>query len=356
MLQADSDAGAGDVSFGAARIAALSHETSSVLELELEAFDNKALLEPLPGQFVSVRFKPSSNVSAVVRSFSLCGPPATGRYRLGIKSNPDGTASRALVERANVGDILDVSPPMGSFVLEPGNGPIVLVGAGIGITPLLAMLYAVVFGQTHRDVWWIYGARSRAEHPFANDVRSLLASLAHVHAHTRYSRPGAKDVIERDYDSVGHVDAALIERCAAPREADFYLCGPGAMLDDVGAGLRAWGVNSKQIHSEVFASTAAATMARVGESPVASLAAPRVSFARSGLAVRWKATDRTLLDLAERCDVSVPWLCRLGMCHTCETALLSGTVRYNPVPIEPPDAASVLLCCAQPVDDIVLDR
>jgi ferredoxin-NADP reductase len=356
MLRADAAAGAGSCTFRPTRIAALTRETTSVLELDLEPADGSALCLPLPGQYVSVRFKPSPNAPPVVRCFSLCGPPTTARYRLGVKSNPSGTASRALVDASRVGDSLDVSTPQGSFVLKPGDGPIALVSAGIGITPVLAMLYALKSEHTQREVWWFYGARNRAQHPFANDVNALLAASPSVHPHTRYSRPGPGDVLGRGYDSVGRVDAALIERCGVPAEAEFYVCGPAGLLDDVRAGLGFWGVDPNRIHSEVFASPSDATTGRVTASPDAPLATPLVSFARSGRAFQWNAADRTLLDLAERCDVSVPWLCRLGMCHTCETTLLSGSVRYHPMPMDPPSRGNVLLCCAQPDGDIVLDR
>jgi ferredoxin-NADP reductase len=355
MPEADPEDGAGGVGFCPARIAALAHETTSVLELELEACDGAALSLPLPGQYVMLRMKPAPDAPHIVRSFSLCGPATTARYRLGIKSHPGGTASRIL-ETAGVGDVLDLSSPQGSFVLKPGDGPIALVSAGIGITPVLAMLYALAAEASQREVWWLYGARNRAEHPFADDVRTLLATLPHGHAHTCYSRPGADDVVGRDFDSVGHVDAALIERLGVPAEAEFYLCGPGEFLDDGRAGLRSRGVSECRIHSEIFVAASSPASRQVTAPPVGPVSESLVSFARSGRAVRWNAAERTLLELAEQHDIDVPWLCRMGVCHTCETRLLSGSVAYRPVPPQAPADGNVLLCCSQPVADVVLDR
>lgn len=355
MPGADPADRSGGTAFRPARIAALAHQTTNVLELELEPADGPALPRPLPGQFVALRFKPTPDAPSVVRNFSLCGSPAAPRYRLGIKADPNGTASRMLVGTARVGDLLDVSPPLGSFVLRSGAGPVALVSAGIGITPVLAMLYVLVAEKTQREVWWFYGARNRAEQPFSSDVRRLLAALPNGHAHTCYSRPAAADVPGRDFDSVGYVDAALIEGCGVPAEAEFYLCGPGGFIEDGCLGLRARNVAADHIHSEIFVAPSAPTRDPVTQTPAAPLADPLVSFARTGSAVHWNAAVHSLLELAETSGVDVPWLCRMGVCHTCQSGLLSGSVRYHPVPLQPPTDGNVLLCCSQPVGDIVLD-
>ncbi|HTJ24647.1 MAG TPA: MOSC and FAD-binding oxidoreductase domain-containing protein [Candidatus Limnocylindria bacterium] len=344
------------------RIAALTHETSDVVSVELEAPSGAVLPIPLPGQFVVVRLQPEGSATPVMRSFSLCGPPSSTQYRLGIKCEPHGIAGTYLAARSRVGELLEVSAPRGAFVLQADDTPAILLSAGIGATPVLAMLHALAAEHSQREIWWIHGARSRAEHPFAAEVRGLLAALPRGRAHVRYSRPGPQDERGRDYDSSGRLDAQLLAQLDIARESDFYLCGPPAFLDEFRAGLAAWGVAARRIRSEVFGSGPAMTPGIVGSArraphaPADAVAAgPLVSFARSSLAVHWDAASGSLLELAEACDVPVRWSCRTGVCHSCESGLISGTVRYAPDPLEAPAAGNLLLCCSRPDGDVVLD-
>jgi ferredoxin-NADP reductase/MOSC domain-containing protein YiiM/ferredoxin len=348
--------------FRPGRIAALNHETSSIVSLELEATDGAALSVPLPGQFVVVRLRSEPNATPVMRSFSLCGMPNTSRYRLGIKCEPHGAASTYLSERASPGDALELSAPRGAFVLRPGEEPVVLMSAGIGVTPVLAMLHALAAERSRRTIWWLHGARERAEDAFADEVRGLLGALSESHEHVRYSRPGAGDQIGRDFDSVGHLDIALLEQLGVARNSDFYLCGPTSFLTDLRTALAAWGVAGAQIHSETFGSGPSVTPGIVGAArhaphrPAgAAGTGPLVSFARSNLAVTWDEKYASLLDLAEACEVPVRWSCRTGVCHTCESGLISGTVRYRPEPLDPPAAGNLLSCCSQPEGEVVID-
>jgi ferredoxin-NADP reductase/MOSC domain-containing protein YiiM len=348
--------------FRQARIAVLANEISSVISLELEATDKAALTAPLPGQFVVVRLRPQPEATPVMRSFSICGTPSVTRYRLGIKHEANGVASTYLAERAQIDDELEVSAPRGAFVLQSGEGPVVLLSAGIGVTPVLAMLQALATERSPREVWWLYAARNRAEHPFAAEVRGLLAMLPHAHEHVRYSRPAADDLIGRDFHSPGRLDVALFSQLGVERNSDFYLCGPPAFLEDMRTGLVGWGVAAQRVHSEVFGSGPSMTPGvlvgshRAPHPPAgAPGTGPLVSFARSNLSVPWETTAQSLLELAEACDVPVRWSCRTGVCHSCETGLISGTVQYGPDPLEPPAVGDLLLCCSKPQGDVVLD-
>jgi ferredoxin len=165
-----------------------------------------------------------------------------------------------------------------------------------------------------------------------------------------------------DYDATGHLDVKVLEEAGIPRDGDFYVCGPSSFIRDLSAGLSAWGVPSQRIHFELFSGapalapgvTAAPTPAP--HQPEGSPGAgPLVSFARSGIAVRWRANDQSLLELAEACDVPVRWSCRTGVCHNCETGLISGSVTYQPDPLDAPAEGNVLICCSRPKSDVVLD-
>jgi ferredoxin-NADP reductase len=240
-----------------------------------------------------------------------------------VKIAPQGRAGTYLESSVRVGDVLDASAPRGGFVLRAGEGPVVLLSAGIGATPVLAMLHALVATASRREVWWLHGAKNRESHPFAVDVRRLVAQLARGRRYICYSRP-AGDELGQDYDAARHLDVATLDALAVPRDGDFYLCGPPRFMHDLTAGLAARGVPPDRIHTEIFAGLEAMTPGVVGGAPRAPHVPSDdpgsgllVSFARSGLAVHWSSSKhRSLLELAEACDVPVRWSCRTGVCHT----------------------------------------
>ncbi len=344
------------------RVSRMARESDSVISLELVSTDSSALAVALPGQFVVVRLRPQPDGPPVVRSYSLSGAPGTGCYRLGIKQEPHGVASNHFATRLRIGDILEVSAPRGSFVLGSGDGPVVLLSAGIGVTPILAMLHALAAEPSARNVWWLHGASNRNEHPFAGEARLLLGKLPHARSRVQYSAPRPEDVAGVDFDAPGRLEMASLEHLGVSRESDFYMCGPTAFMRDFAAGLVAWGVAPERVHTEIFgpgkSKTPGITSVPVqSPHPPASVPGrgPRVTFARSGLDVSWDPTFHSILELAEACDVPVQWACRMGVCHSCEMALIAGTVNYNPEPLERPGEGKVLTCCSRPQGDVVID-
>ena len=255
-----------------------------------------------------------------------------------------------------------MSAPRGSFTLQQGKRPVVLVSAGIGATPVLAMLQALAAEQSRREIWWIHGARNSSEHPFAAEVRDLLKTLPGSRSHIRYSAPKPTDRPTVDFDRVGRVGVQVFEEMDVPPDADFYICGPAAFMSGLVDGLAGWGVSPRRLHTENFGSGpsmtpgVAATSQRPPHPPAeAAEVGPLVSFTRSNLAVHWGSAFHSLLELAEACDVPVRWSCRTGVCHNCETGLISGSVTYRPDPVEPPADGNLLICCSQPQGDIALD-
>ncbi len=237
-----------------------------------------------------------------------------------------------------------------------------LLSAGIGLTPVLAMLHALAAGGSRRDVWWIHGARNGAEQAFAAEAKTLLQSLPRGHSHIRYSAPAPTDRAGVDFDGSGRVSVRGLQELGAPREADFYLCGPTAFMSSLTADLASWGVPAERLHSENFGSGPAMTPGIVGASPRAphlpdrpAGSGPIVSFARSNLSLHWDPACQSLLELAEACDVPVRWACRTGVCHNCETALIAGAIDYFVEPLTPPASGDLLICCSRPRGDVVLD-
>jgi ferredoxin-NADP reductase/MOSC domain-containing protein YiiM len=344
------------------KVASIDRECRSVVSLVLEPVDARPLTVPMPGQFVVLRLRTQADAPPVLRSYSLSGAQDAARYRITIKQEPHGIASTYLCTQLRTGDLLDVSAPRGAFTLERGDRPVVLLSAGVGVTPVLAMLHALAAHASPRPVWWIYGARNRLDHPFAREVRDLLVNLPQARSHVRYSRPEATDRLGVDFDAAGRLNVAALGKLGVPRESDFYLCGSGAFLEDFTTGLGGWGAARDRVHTEIFGS-GKPIMPGVKETPRRPPHAPagppgkgpRISFARAGLTVSWDSKFQSLLELAEACDVPVRWACRTGVCHTCECGVVSGSVTYDPEPLDPPADGNVLTCCSRPREDLVID-
>ncbi len=344
------------------RVSRIHRETDSVLSLILVTADGHLLAAAQPGQFVVLRLRPNPDAPPLLRSYSLSDKPSEDHYRVSIKQELNGVASTYLHRHVQVGDVLDVSAPRGSFTLRPGDRPIVLLSAGVGATPVLAMLHALAAGASPRQVWWLYGARNQDEHPFAQESRGLVQALPHSRSRILYSRPAPDDRLDLEFTATGHLGIPVLDELGVPRDADFYLCGPSIFLRDLSAGLAAWGVATDRVHMEIFGPGESMTPG-ISAAPVrpAHAAAgpsdqgPQVSFARSGLTVRWDEKYQSLLELAEACDVPVRWSCRTGVCHNCESGLISGAVSYRPDPLDPPAAGDLLICCSQPQEDVVID-
>jgi ferredoxin-NADP reductase/ferredoxin len=348
--------------FRPAQIVDLSRLTRDVVAVSLAATDSGALDPAEPGQFVVVKTAGAIGLAPIVRSYSLTASTESGRCEIAVKCEPNGSMGGYLSGRARVGDKLEMSAPRGSFVLSDDTRPVVLMSAGIGITPVLAMLRSLAAARSSRRVWWLYGARSGVEHPFAADVRALLSDLANAQWHVRYSRPAANDRAGSDFDSVGRLEAGLIQQLGISAESAFYLCGPSLFLQELKAGLYACGIPMEQVHSEVFGARPSLNPGIVSAHrttphapPGPAGAGPAVSFARSGIAATWDPRYASLLEFAEACDVPTRWSCRTGVCHTCESGLIAGEVRYGPAPLQPPAPGNVLPCCSVPASAIVLD-
>jgi ferredoxin-NADP reductase len=343
------------------RVSRKVRESGNVISLLLEPTDGQPIAVPLPGQFVVLQLGPAS-APALMRSYSLSGEPGAAYYRVSVKREAHGAAGGYVDDKLQVGDIVQASAARGSFTLRPGDTPVVLLSAGIGVTPVLAMLHSLAAEASTREIWWLYGTRNGREHPFAGETRGLLNALADHHSHICYSSPDPEDRPNVDFDAPGRLNMKVLQQLDLPYDGDFYICGPSTFMSDLTAGLAALGVARDRIHTETFGagpSTTpgiAAAPSRPAHLPAGPAGpGPLVSFARTGLNVRWGPTFHSLLELAEACDVPVRWSCRAGVCHTCETGLVAGKIGYRPDPIDAPADGNVLICCSQPEGDVVID-
>jgi len=297
------------------------------------------------------------------RSYSLSGPLSTERYRISVKIDPNGAAGNYLGEQLRVGDRLDVSSPRGSFVLQPGERPIVLLSAGIGATPVLAMLHALAVERSTRQVMWLHTARDGQHHPFAGEVRRLMRVLVNGHSYVCYSRPDSIDKTGEVFNVTGRFSRSVFDELGLPRDADVYLCGPTRFMADMKEVLAALGVAPERVHIEIFSGGESMTPGVVGAMTRAphppsneANTGPFVSFARSAISAHWDASRYgNILEMAEACDVPVRWACRTGVCHNCESGLVSGAVIYEPEPLDKPADGNLLVCCSRPIGDVVVD-
>jgi len=353
------------------RIVSKNRESDDVQSLVFSSDDGAVLPPFLPGQHIIVRINLGRGQENLTRNYSLSGSPSTGDFRIGVKREPNGVVSTFIHQNLKVGDIVEVSAPRGNFVLSEEEGPVVLIGAGVGITPVLAMLHSLAESSLRlgaagkhsgRPVWWVYAAQDSRHHPFAEEVRRLLAGMGNARSHVVYSRPLPSDTLGVHYDLAGHITTSIFDNLGVPKSADFYLCGPTGFMDAMTGALKEWGGASPRIHIELFGpgqSLAPADLETTQKKPHPPEGepgtGPNVSFAKSGLTVPWQPRFRSILELAEACDVPVKWFCRSGVCHTCECGLIGGNVTYSPEPLDPPSDGDALICCSTPRGNIQLD-
>jgi ferredoxin-NADP reductase/MOSC domain-containing protein YiiM len=373
LLRSRSDGNAGLAPASAARpaapgfrplkVTAMNWESADVVSLTMQRPDGPPLSEALPGQYLVLRLQPSAGGAPLFRSYSLSGPVSTDRYRISVKIEPNGAGGAYIRDHVRLGDVLEVSSPRGTFALQSSEGPVVLFSAGIGVTPVLAMLYTLSSAHSTRPALWLHAARDGKHFPFAAEVRRLVSGLAHGRSYVCFSRPEDDDRLGTDFDLAGRFSQAVFDKVGLTPDAEVYLCGPNRFMADMRAALSEHGVRPDRVHVEIFNGgessmpgvTGAVTKAP-HRPPLDPEIGPLVSFARSGIAAHWNpSVYQSVLELAEACDVPVRWSCRTGVCHNCESGLISGNVAYEPQPLDLPATGNLLICCSRPVDDVVVD-
>ena len=338
------------------RVARIVDESRSIRSFHLASTDGFEAMPAKAGQYLTIRLPLSDASVPAVRSYTLSGPPGLG-YRISVKR--DGAVSRHLHDVLNVGDTIEARVPAGDFVIDAREARhAVLIAGGIGITPLLAMLYHLVLegartGVT-RPTLLLHAAHSKAERPFDDEI-SVLIEQAHSAIRVVRVLGQTADAIEsQDYEALGRIDTALLARHLPIGDCDFYLCGPSAFMRDLYKGLRELNVPDTRIHAESFGSAALskdvpAASAQPFLAPVAT-GPVLVGFVASHRTAQWTPASGSLLDLAERNGLTPAYGCRAGHCGSCRTRLLAGTVTYLVEPAAGLAADDALICCAQPAE------
>ncbi len=333
-------------------------ESEAITSFYLRRADGKALARHEPGQFLPIRLTIPGEAGPTLRTYTISDAPHGAHYRLSIKrEGGDALVSNFLHDHARPGFRLEAMAPRGKFVLDRSSErPVVLLSAGVGITPMIAITNFIInegLRTRHfRRTTFIHGARHGQAHAFGDHVRKLAAKHDALSAHICYSHPGEHDRLGETHDSEGHVDIALLKRLLPFDDHDFYLCGPPEFMQALYDGLTGLGVRDERIHYEAFGpATVLKHDARprpptaIGEAVDGPVA---VEFANSDVEAIWSPDKGTLLDLAEAAGLNPAFSCRSGVCGTCATRIKCGQVDYIEEPSAPHGDDEVLICCSTP--------
>jgi ferredoxin-NADP reductase len=229
------------------RVAKLVRETADTQSVYFAPEDGRALPQFLPGQYVTLSLRMPGEVKPVIRCYSLSHGTGEDYYRCTVKEVPPpadrpelpfGKASRHINRRLADGELVDLKAPHGNFTLDPARQtPVVLIGAGIGVTPLFSMLEAVAASGSQRQLMAFLQFRSGEHHPLKTELTALARQHPNIQLVTAYSTLGAGDVIGRDYDLRGRLSLETIKKCLRGSDHDYYLCGPGPFMESLVAGL-----------------------------------------------------------------------------------------------------------------------
>ncbi len=329
-------------------------ESQTITSFYLEPNDGGPLLRYQPGQHVTLRLTLPGRTGALLRSYTLSEAPGHPHYRITVKREGTGLVSGFLHDMVKVGDVVFAAQPQGDFYLPlASRRPVVLLSAGVGITPMLSMVEAIAQEPAPREVWFLHGSRNERGQAMRQYLRNLALAHPKIQVHFHHSQPDAWETAGQEYDAVGRLDVAFLQRQLPSPDADFYLCGPPAFIETLYEGLRTWGIADERLFYEYFG--AGKSLRPPTGTALFSATAYTVGLARSGRRLAWTGAEASLLDLLEAHAVYPPSSCRQGTCLTCSTGLVSGEIGYEPEPLAEPFDGDILVCCAQPHSDLILD-
>lgn len=333
-------------------------ESSTIRSFHLMSNDGKGLIAHKAGQHLPIRVTLPGDADPTLRTYTISCAPSDAGYRISVKR--DGRVSRFLHDHVQQGSVIEAKAPAGGFTIDAAaTRPAVLVAAGVGITPMLAMLRHVVFEglrtRTTRQTWLIHTARNRAERAFDGEIDALVAAAQGAVRVVRIvSRPGPDERTGRDHDGVGRLTADTFRQILHFGDYDFYLCGPGGFMQDLYDGLRDLSVTDARIHAEAFGPSALVRRpdqsAAVPQLPQPAATSVAVVFTASGKEARWQPDSGSLLDLAEARGLKPQHSCRAGSCGSCAVRLLKGKVVYPLETTAPVGPGEILVCSAVPAD------
>lgn len=333
-------------------------ETPEIQSFTLASPDGGALPRFLPGQYLTIRVPAAPDKPPTIRNYSLSSAPAAGQYRISVKREDLGIVSPWLHANLTAGRTLHAAKPRGDFTLTGSGRPVLFVSAGIGVTPLMAMLHSLAAEHSPRHVTWLQVAKTPSQRPFGSEVTELLAALPASSAHIFYTIDLPRETRSPTTEHVhyGRPDGTALNALALAADTDAYVCGPSSFMTSMTALIAETGIEPARIFTEAFGPSAVPNRTAAPHPPNGTPGGgPSITFSRSGLEVPFSDRFANLLEFAEACDVPTRWSCRTGVCQNCITPLVSGSVTYRPQPLDDPGSEWALLCCATPANNLVLD-
>lgn len=344
-------------------------EGGGICSFYLKPHDNKAFPPFEPGQYLTFNLRIPGKDKPVIRCYSLSDSPLErDYYRVSIKKlppprdkpdAPPGLSSCFFHDQLEEGDIVDCKTPGGKFYMDQSkHTPVVLIGGGVGLTPVLSMVNTIALSGSKRETHFFYGVRNRSEHVMKEHLEALARDNENIYLHVCYSDPTEDDVEGRDYQHAERVSVDLFKRVLPSNNYDFYICGPPPMMESLVRDLDEWGVPDASVHFEAFgpASVKKAHPKPAGDAAPAEAAKTfEIKFAKSGKSLTWDGSFDSLLEFAESNGVAIDSGCRAGNCGTCITALRDGAVKYVEEPGAQPEDGSCLVCISVPNSNMTLE-
>lgn len=342
------------------QVAAIEQEALDCKSFYLLPADGRPLPRFEPGQYLTFELPVDAGESPLVRCYSLSDRPREDYYRVTVKriaatpgneSFPEGQGSSFLHRTVEVGATLNVRAPQGAFFLDPRDDcAVVLIGAGVGITPIASMVQSIAHDVSRRQAFIFGGFRNSREQPLANQMRQACAAHENLHFDISYSRPMPGDQRGRDYDCHGRIDIHRLREVLPSNNFRFYLCGPAPMMEALVPALLDWGVPDDHIYFEAFGPASVRRLRGGKESEPHS-----VSFAKTKKNLVWTGDEPSLLEFAESNGVTLESGCRAGNCGECLTGVRSGKCAHIKNPGVPVGDQECLACIAVPEEDLVLE-
>ena len=320
------------------RVAKKVMEKGDCCSFYLEPHDGRELPAFLPGQYLTFKLKVPGQPKEVTRCYSLSDSPNPQYYRVTIKrvppppkspELPPGVSSNHFHSNVNEGDILDVKAPSGNFHIDvEAQSPVVLIGGGIGVTPMLSMVNYLISLPIKREAHFFYGVRNGSEHMHKELLNQIAQDHPNIHINVCYSDAVEGEEQGKDFQFGERVSVDLFKRELGVNNFDFYTCGPPPMMESITKGLQEWGVPDSRIHYEAFGPATVKKVANPAAAPAADGPALEVKFVNSNRSVNWTSASSSILELAEANGIKIDSGCRAGNCGSCVTTVRSGEVDY----------------------------
>ncbi len=337
------------------------HEKKSgICSFELKPHDGKAIPAFEPGQHLVFKLNIPSQKKPRLSFYSLSDSPfIRDHYRVSIKKAlspsdmpdaPSGISSSYFHEQLQEGDIVDVRAPSGHFFLNMlSHKPVVLIGCGVGITPVLSMLNALCDAKSKREVWFFMGVHNGDGHIMETHFQTIKQEFENIQINICYSAPTEEDKKTKKYQHEGRITIDYLKQILPSNNYEFYFCGPNPMMDSLEKDLQIWGVPKSSIHLERFSG-------KTLKPATAKAEKIAVFFSRSKKTLEWNGMN-SVLELAVDNEINIDYSCKRGMCGLCQTTIKSGSVSYD----EPPEFLSeletgmCLPCVSIPGEGLELD-